>query len=186
MNTQLTKAQLRMQMRAVLKNLPISEREQQSRELCTTLQNWPKLTNFSCIAVFLPFSTEVALLPLIETWQREGKNLFAPFLSANGEMEMGSLSAQQLLRPTSNGFGLPAREGTQKWLDPDSLVLVPGLAFTASGNRLGRGKGYYDRWLAQHRSVESVGVCFSEQVVSELPVTSRDLSVRYVLPLLCT
>ncbi len=56
------------------------------------------------------------------------------------------------------------------------VVVVPGLAFTADGHRLGQGGGWYDRFLADvdHRCV-TIGVCFAEPVVSELPRESHDV-----------
>ena len=58
------------------------------------------------------------------------------------------------------------------------LLLVPGLAFTEEGHRLGRGGGYYDRFLAEPtlRAV-TFGICFSEQIVASLPVEEHDRTV---------
>ncbi len=59
------------------------------------------------------------------------------------------------------------------------LVATPGLAFDRAGNRLGRGKGYYDRFLAGARGalgrdITAIGLGFSEQLVEEVPHTERD------------
>ena len=66
------------------------------------------------------------------------------------------------------------------------LILVPGLAFDRKKNRLGRGKGFYDRFLAQVRSCRSVksvavGMCFSEQLLENVPVSEHDQSVDGVI-----
>jgi 5-formyltetrahydrofolate cyclo-ligase len=61
-------------------------------------------------------------------------------------------------------------------------ILVPGLAFTSCGRRLGRGGGYYDRTLAEIApQALALGVCFSLQMVETLPAESHDQSVHYVL-----
>lgn len=60
------------------------------------------------------------------------------------------------------------------------LVIVPGLAFTVDGHRLGRGKGFYDRFLAAV-DAPTIGVCFSEQIVDELPVEGFDICVDRVV-----
>lgn len=67
------------------------------------------------------------------------------------------------------------------------VVVVPGLAFTPTGKRLGRGGGWYDRFLAGvgPRCV-SIGVCFDEQLVDELPVEPHDVSVGWVVTPTCT
>ena len=62
------------------------------------------------------------------------------------------------------------------------LVFVPGLAFTRDGARLGRGGGYFDRFLSRFEGT-SVGVCFQEQVLDELPEEDHDQRVDHVIPL---
>ena len=64
------------------------------------------------------------------------------------------------------------------------VILVPGMAFDAQGHRLGRGKGYYDRFLSSltsHFSPLLIGVCFDFQKVSEVPVDKFDISVDEVI-----
>jgi 5,10-methenyltetrahydrofolate synthetase len=76
-----------------------------------------------------------------------------------------------------HGAGQP--EGGQAAPPPD-LILVPGLAFTSSGHRLGRGGGFYDRWLAAHPETKTLGICFSCQMVDSLPIESHDIRVDAV------
>ena len=62
------------------------------------------------------------------------------------------------------------------------LILVPGLAFTADGLRLGRGGGFYDRLLANCESrTRRIGVCFAAQIVDALPTAAHDQSVERVV-----
>lgn len=64
---------------------------------------------------------------------------------------------------------------------PD-VAIVPGLAFTPDGQRLGQGGGWYDRFLAEVRDgCVTVGVCFHEQLVDVLPVEPHDVAVRHVV-----
>jgi 5-formyltetrahydrofolate cyclo-ligase len=64
---------------------------------------------------------------------------------------------------------------------PD-VVIVPGLAFTAAGDRLGQGGGWYDRFLAGARAdCVAIGVCFTEQVVDSLPVEPHDVAMSLVV-----
>jgi 5-formyltetrahydrofolate cyclo-ligase len=67
-----------------------------------------------------------------------------------------------------------------------SLIITPGLAFDRALRRLGRGKGYYDRFLAQirqcrHIRTRAIGVCLAEQLVDEVPVTPDDQSVDGII-----
>jgi 5-formyltetrahydrofolate cyclo-ligase len=61
-------------------------------------------------------------------------------------------------------------------------VIVPGLAFTAAGERLGQGGGWYDRFLAHVRDdCVTVGVCFTDQVLDRVPTEAHDVRVDHVV-----
>ena len=64
------------------------------------------------------------------------------------------------------------------------LIVVPGVAFDHNGNRLGRGRGYYDRFLCQHLSVKRIGICFDFQLVDEIPTEPFDIRMDEVISLL--
>ena len=64
--------------------------------------------------------------------------------------------------------------------DQIDIALIPGLAFDAQGHRLGRGKGYYDRFLSAFRG-KTIGVCFDFQKVAEVPVDAHDVAVDRVV-----
>ena len=63
---------------------------------------------------------------------------------------------------------------------PD-LVVVPGLAFDLTGARLGRGKGFYDRWLGANPAVRTLGVCFKCQILERIPAEPHDVRVSAIL-----
>jgi 5-formyltetrahydrofolate cyclo-ligase len=80
---------------------------------------------------------------------------------------------------TGRMVAVPEAEVEPTWPD---LVIVPGLAFTARGERLGQGGGWYDRFLSAVRSdCATVGVCFDDQVVDELPTEPHDVVVDHVV-----
>ena len=62
-----------------------------------------------------------------------------------------------------------------------SVILVPGLAFTRNGSRLGRGAGFYDRFLDAHPAALRLGVAFSEQILESLPEEEWDERVDIIL-----
>lgn len=80
---------------------------------------------------------------------------------------------------TGRMVAVPESDIDPTWPD---LVVVPGLAFTASGDRLGQGGGWYDRFLAGTRpDCTTVGVCFAEQVLDALPVEPHDVVIDHVV-----
>lgn len=61
------------------------------------------------------------------------------------------------------------------------VALIPGMAFTQDGKRLGRGKGYYDRLLAQMPSVYKIGICFPFQLLKDIPTDENDILMDEVI-----
>jgi 5-formyltetrahydrofolate cyclo-ligase len=88
----------------------------------------------------------------------------------------------QTLRPGAFGIAEPGPEA--QTCDPSEidLVIVPGTAFTAAGARCGRGRGYYDKYLARPDvHAVKVGVCFAHQLVGELPAEPHDVAMDYII-----
>jgi len=77
-------------------------------------------------------------------------------------------------------FGVRQPEGGNPAPPPD-LVLVPGLGFDPAGSRLGRGGGFYDRWLEANPGVKTLGLCFACQLVKKIPMEEHDVRVDAVL-----
>lgn len=67
------------------------------------------------------------------------------------------------------------------------LIIVPGLGFTSSGKRLGRGKGYYDQCLTEYKkkypfnNLKTIGLAFSQQICDEIPTSHQDYLIDFVL-----
>ncbi|MFI3201636.1 MAG: 5-formyltetrahydrofolate cyclo-ligase [Eubacteriales bacterium] len=80
---------------------------------------------------------------------------------------------QSILEPID---GLPRFQGEQ-----DTCMIVPGVVFDCGGNRIGYGKGFYDRFLTNDRSIDTIGVCYALQLVEKLPVEEFDIPLNRVI-----
>jgi len=99
------------------------------------------------------------------------------FTSVLGEPETRSLLVW--CAATGRLAAVPEADVDPAWPD---VVVVPGLAFTAAGDRLGQGGGWYDRYLAQVRAdCTAIGVCFAEQIADTLPVEAHDITMDHVV-----
>ncbi len=99
------------------------------------------------------------------------------FSAVRGEPDLGPLAA--FIRGSGHRWVVP--EDDPEPTDVD-LVIVPGVSFTANGDRLGQGGGWYDRFLPQRRAgVMTIGVCFAEQISATLPVEPHDVRVDAVV-----
>ncbi|GLH01773.1 5-formyltetrahydrofolate cyclo-ligase [Gryllus bimaculatus] len=115
------------------------------------------------------------------------------FRAGHPEMEMVQVSSEaELAALPMNRWGIRQHAddapSVRSVFDAGRLdvVLMPGQAFTADGRRLGRGKGYYDRFLARCRSElrpppATLALAFRQQLLPDLPTTRRDARVDAVL-----
>lgn len=111
-------------------------------------------------------------LPQVDAAQR-----LMAFSTVPGEPEVDR--CRNRWRAEGRAWSVPEDEIDPTWPD---VVLVPGLAFTASGERLGQGGGWYDRFLLGVRpDCTTIGVCFREQLVAELPVEPHDIRLDVVV-----
>jgi 5-formyltetrahydrofolate cyclo-ligase len=78
---------------------------------------------------------------------------------------------------------LEPRQDTIKEIPIESidLILVPGVVFDIHGNRIGHGKGYYDRLLNDTQNIPHVGLAFGFQIVDAVPVEGHDLPVDIIV-----
>jgi 5-formyltetrahydrofolate cyclo-ligase len=165
-------------MQSRLRRRSADARRQESEEVRAWLR--PRVAEGG-VAAFFPLATEVDLVPLLEELAREGR-LALPRVEASGLSlrrvgDLGELVAGPL------GLREPPASAPPVALSGLAVVLVPGLAFTAAGARLGRGGGYYDRMLAGlPGNVRTIGVGFADQLVDELPMERHDVWLAEVVP----
>ena len=156
------------------------ERDQRIFRHVTALCQWREAGR---VYLYLSVKGEPDTFALARAALEAGKEVLAP-VCGDGEGQMafypftdfGGLRPGRwgILEPRACGEGLKAPEAGEK-----ALCLVPGLAFDRLGNRLGYGKGYYDRFLAG-RQIDTVGLCYEGFLFDRLPAESHDKKVGLV------
>lgn len=131
------------------------------------------------IALYASREGEVSTQLLLDEAWREGKTVLLPKITnmQNGEMQFGLCRNREELVPGYQGILEPAL--ADAGIAPDTIV-APGTAFDLAGNRLGYGKGFYDRYLGSHTGSRTVGLCYSFQVVGRVPTNSYDRPVEAI------
>lgn len=109
-----------------------------------------------------------------------GKTVLLPRVKDNEEMEVRIYSEAAGLSVGKYGIMEPCGPVFNGYDDID-LVIVPGMAFDRQGHRLGRGKGYYDRFLPQLKRAYKIGICFDFQVMESVPTEPTDISMDEVI-----
>jgi 5-formyltetrahydrofolate cyclo-ligase len=173
------KAALRKLMRARIKT-DTSHQGAVSLSIAAQIRKHPGWAAAATVALFAPLPEEPDLLCLMGD---ASKRFVFPCIQSS-QLAWRAASSPEALQPTPHPLSRLKEPNQGEWVAPDSLdlVLVPGLAFTLCGRRLGRGGGYYDRTLsALPLRAISLGVCFSCQIVESIPVEAHDQPVRAVL-----
>lgn len=128
---------------------------------------------------YLPYNQEVRTVPLLERALADGKRVAVPKVYGD---EMRFIYMTDLSLTEKSEMGIPEPVADEPVADdPTALVLMPGLAFTKNGDRMGYGGGFYDKFLAQEPNHPTVALCYEFQMVEELPTQDHDIPVDLVL-----
>jgi 5-formyltetrahydrofolate cyclo-ligase len=166
------KRKLRSELRSKLNNL--SDRSEQSQKVLERLEPLLSELQPKTLGLFLPMHDEVDIEPLLQS-VNSGKAIprWMDNQLAEGQMEFFSFrSKEDLEEQQMFGKNILQIKETEKVI-PD-VLLVPGLAFTRSKERLGRGKGFYDRYIEKYKDITTIGICFREQLQENLPLGDHD------------
>ncbi len=145
------------------------------------------------LLAYYPMKHEASCLDILNVSLRIGKKIALPKIT--GDIIHFHFSDLRNLKKNSYGIYEPTNEAIDfKTLVQEQLmdiaILVPALAFTKNGKRLGRGKGYYDKFLNSMLKLQEkyptvnitfIGLCFSFQILDEIPTEEHDIKMNYIL-----
>ncbi|MDA3851724.1 MAG: 5-formyltetrahydrofolate cyclo-ligase [Spirochaetaceae bacterium] len=178
------KNRLRQRIKKSIKDISEQEQLELSEDICKQVESLDTFKESQNILGYYPLAREVNLIPLWLQVIARGKKLYLPRI--DGEtMDFLLVNDINSLQPNPWGIMEPI-QGSPFWQPGDSsLLIAPGLAFDLQGGRLGRGGGFYDRWLNLWANrVYSIGVCFPRQLVKKVPRSSWDIGLdRIISPL---
>lgn len=175
------KASLRDAMRRRLDGLKTLVRAQDEELVSAAVVSDEDWRHARCVLVFKAVGHEISVVAATNDALRAGKRVCFPRV-ASGSLSLHEVTGWADLSPGAYGIPEPAAEAPVVSPVDVEVALVPGLAFTPDGRRLGQGGGYYDRLLPQLGGA-SWGVCFDAQVVDDLPTQTHDRPVdRVVAP----
>lgn len=146
-------------------------------KLIVELQESSNLVSPFNLGLYAPMTDEVSFksLKLIGA----PSATFAYPFSEDGKMDFRRCTFEELEESAIFGVKLKTPPKTAEKITPD-LLIIPGLAFDENGGRLGRGKGFYDRFLSHFKGIK-VGICFEEQLIDTVPREDHDVIVDFVV-----
>lgn len=176
------KTALRHSVRAALAQLTAAERTAAAQLIVAKLLEQPVWKSATTVLLFAPLPDEPDLWPLVHTALATGKRVALP----RYEPQHARYEAAEIVHPETDlvtgRFGVrEPRAGCARLpLNRLDLTLVPGVAFDRQCRRLGRGKGFYDRLLAELAG-STCGVAFDQQLVGVVPAEPHDVPLNCIL-----
>ena len=175
------KKELRRTIRAKMRNEWTEEyRQTVSEHVCQQIETFLPFVRSHCIALYCAMPDEVDLTAILERYQGE-KRLLIPRVEGD-EINFYAYQSDSLV--TSEDYKiLEPTAAVEEAVDiaEIELILVPGLAFDPHGGRMGRGKGFYDRFFARCPHALRVAVTSSMQIVEQIPLEPWDVTMHYII-----
>jgi 5-formyltetrahydrofolate cyclo-ligase len=166
------KTDARRYYRHVRRMMPLERRGEAEQLVRQALLVFLNTHPVQSVAGYYPVHDELNVLPLLAQLRLQGVHTLLPRTHATQRLLTFHHWSGTIDTLAPDAAGIPCPTTTEHFL-PD-LILVPGLAFTKNGERLGYGKGYYDATLSVHSLPRAHGIAFREQEALTLPTDAHD------------
>lgn len=173
------KKELRKQIKNLKNQYSSEQKIEMSRPLWQELERNILFRQARTVLLYWSMEDEVFTHDYVNKWAGE-KTILLPCVKGD-VLELRVFEGMESLQP-GEAFGILEPVG-EIFTDYDviDMIVVPGVAFDRQGNRLGRGRGYYDKILKETRVAKKVGICFDFQFVEEVPVDELDVRMDVVI-----
>lgn len=172
------KRDLRHNIRRRIASLTEEQRSAASRNIFEQVASLPEFIEAEVVALYASLPDEPCTAHFIAEWHGS-KRIVLPRIEGE-QMHFHDYSPEDL---RSGAFGIQEPQESPRCRPEEiDFMVVPGVAFTRDGWRMGRGKGFYDRYLSQVGfRAHTVGVCFREQLAESLPTEPHDMRVERLI-----
>lgn len=173
------KKSLRQEMKARRNALTEEERNYAAAICLSKLKELPEFVNSDWVYAYIACRNELETADIINYSLSHGKHVAVP--KVHGEiMYFYEISSLSDCIPGAFGILEPSGESKDRVAAP-GVMLVPGLAFDQSGNRLGYGGGFYDKYLNSHDGITTVALGYDFQIVEKVPTEQHDKKMDYLI-----
>lgn len=159
----------------------ITDKKEKSIRIVRNVINTEEYKRCKNLFIYFAVNGEAETDELIQAAFDGGKNVFLPRCeNSDGDMTFRKVASLSELKTGLYSIPEPLESAPEcKSSDKNDMCIVPGIAFDFYGNRIGYGKGYYDRFLCNFRGF-SVGICFSECFIYKIPSDIYDIPLNAV------
>jgi 5-formyltetrahydrofolate cyclo-ligase len=150
-----------------------SKRTEMSQQITQFLHEIDEFNRAKSLFCYISYLSEVETSSLISHFLERNLTLAVPKIMGKTEMLAIQLTNLSDLEPDKMGILTP--KSNQATPTPFDIAITPGVGFTTRGERLGYGRGYYDRWFSKNKVKTKIGLAFEVQIVDKLPLEKTDV-----------
>lgn len=168
-------------MRELKRAVPADEKLRRSDTIMAQVERQDAFVKAKVVLLYWSMSDEVQTHSFVNRWYRD-KVLLLPCVDGDDLRLRRYTGPECLVAGEQFGIGEPSAD-TPEWTDLDAveLIIVPGVAFDRDGNRMGRGRGFYDRLLKSTPNAVKIGVAYSFQLIDNVPVEPHDVKMNLII-----
>lgn len=179
------KKRIRKEIKNQFRTIPISDFDAKSKKVLDKLKKLPEWKNAETVLIFLSLPDEIKTEGIINEALEENKKTAVPRINGNDIVfhYIKSVNSSLIIHPLGIAEPSPSTPVFNPLsADEKTLILVPGLAFDKNCFRLGRGKGFYDKFLSGiDKSVKKIGIGYDFQIVESVPAEDHDFPLDSVI-----
>jgi len=176
------KSALRRKLRLQRLALKANDVRERSVDVIRHVESLPIFADAPTVFIYIAHNNEVDTHGLIQDLLAAGRDVVVPRVTLEQDQPVMHLYVLHNWADLAPGiYGIPEPPDDVPFTATPDVIVVPGLAFTRDGHRLGLGGGFYDRYLAEHADVPTIGLCLSEFLHDQLPTEKHDATVDVVV-----
>lgn len=159
-------------------SFPEAEVLGKSAAICKKAIELPEIKSAACVGIYISMGNEVNAELLFDSLISSGKKVFLPVVAGNGLKFAGANSLSGLAKGKYGALEPKGKKFAEK--GEIGVFLVPGAAFDLQGNRIGRGKGFYDKFFSKEEGFR-IGLAYDFQVVPQIAAQEHDIKMDAVV-----
>ncbi len=172
MTLNISKKEIRNTVLDIRKSFDTEYLNRLSTVICNRVLKQQAYISCKDLVLYMPINNEVNLDILMNQTTKDGKNIWLPRI-INKNMEFYRYSED--IKLITGAYGI-LEPDTDEILNPgdDTLIIMPGAAFSEDMGRIGYGGGYYDTYLSKHPCCKTIAVCYNFQIMPMVPMDDHD------------
>ncbi|MCH8079539.1 MAG: 5-formyltetrahydrofolate cyclo-ligase [Proteobacteria bacterium] len=173
------KTETRKILKSTRASIPEATRMNAANSITEQILRLDEIRDARTIFIYISYASEVHTHALIKALLAAGKTLAVPKIVKSDYMQAETFSSWEDLVPGELGILTPT--DSTPCNGPFDVAITPGLGFTLSGQRMGFGRGYYDKWFAQNKVRHKIALAFEVQLINEMPVEDTDVPMEKIV-----